>query len=218
MSRQFDLLIFDWDGTLADSTQTIVDALQSASRDVGLPVPDDTKSRSIIGLGLREALQELFPDADAEAEARLVERYRMHYFARDEEIVLFDGVEDAMQELADAGFMLAVATGKGRGGLDRAMAQTGLTEFFHASRCAGECHSKPHPQMLEEILDELGAIPERALMIGDTHFDLQMAQNARMAGLGVSYGAQPHENLLPHAPLACFDSFAKLHAWLRLNA
>ncbi|HEY3327957.1 MAG TPA: HAD-IA family hydrolase [Novimethylophilus sp.] len=218
MPKQFDLLIFDWDGTLADSTQAIVDALQSASRDIGLPVPDDTKSRSIIGLGLREALQELFPGADAETEIRLVERYRVHYFARDEEIVLFDGVEDAMQELADAGFMLAVATGKGRGGLNRAMAQTGLTEFFHASRCAGECHSKPHPQMLEEILDELGAMPEKAIMIGDTHFDLQMAQNARMAGLGVSYGAQPHENLLPHAPLACFDSFAKLHAWLRLNA
>ena len=218
MPKQFELLIFDWDGTLADSTQTIVDALQSASRDVGLPVPDAAKSRSIIGLGLREALQELFPDADAETQTRLVERYRVHYFARDEQIVLFDGVEDAMQELADAGFMLAVATGKGRGGLDRAMAQTGLAQFFHATRCAGECHSKPHPQMLDEILDELGAMPEKAVMIGDTHFDLQMAQNAGMAGLGVSYGAQPHENLLPHAPLACFDSFAKLHAWLRLNA
>lgn len=218
MPKRFDLLIFDWDGTLADSTQIIVDALQSASRDVGLPVPSADKSRSIIGLGLREALLELFPEASPEIEDGLVERYRHHYFARDDQIVLFDGVMEAMQELSDAGFMLAVATGKGRGGLNLAMEHAGLTSFFHATRCAGECHSKPHPQMLEEILDELGAMPEKAVMIGDTNFDLQMAQNAGMAGLGVSYGAQSHENLLAHAPLACFDSFAKLHAWLKLNA
>lgn len=218
MPNRFDLLIFDWDGTLADSTQIIVDALQSASRDVGLPVPSDEKSRSIIGLGLREALQELFPGVNPETQSRLVERYRHHYFTRDDQIVLFDGVTEAIQELSDAGFMLAVATGKGRGGLNLAMEQTGLSPFFHATRCAGECHSKPHPQMLEEILEELGAVPEKAVMIGDTHFDLQMAQNAGMASLGVSYGAQPYENLLPHAPLACFDSFAKLHAWLKLNA
>lgn len=218
MPKQFDLLIFDWDGTLADSTQIIVDALQAASRDTGLPVPTDAKSRSIIGLGLREALAELFPGVSTDAEDRLVERYRHHYFSRHDEIVLFDGVVEAMQELAEAGFMMAVATGKGRGGLNLALDKSGLRPYFHATRCAGECHSKPHPQMLEEILDELGTMPEKAVMIGDTHFDLQMAQNAGMLGLGVSYGAQSHENLLPHAPLACFDSFAKLHAWLKLNA
>lgn len=218
MPKRFELLVFDWDGTLADSTQNIVDALQSASRDAGLPVPDDETSRGIIGLSLREALQELFPGVDPASEQRLVERYRAHYFARDEKIALFDGVEETMRGLVEAGFMLAVATGKGRDGLNRAMAQTGLAEVFHASRCAGECFSKPHPQMLEEIMDELGAVPEKSLMIGDTHFDLQMAQNAGMAGLGVSYGAQPEENLHPHSPLACFDSFAKLRTWLNENA
>jgi phosphoglycolate phosphatase len=218
MPKRFELLVFDWDGTLADSTQTIVDAIQSASRDVGLPVPDGDRSRSIIGLGLREALQELFPGIDASAEQHLVERYRVHYFAHDEKIVLFDGVAQALHELTEAGFMLAVATGKGRGGLDRALAQTGLAEMFHASRCAGECFSKPHPQMLDEIMGEMGAMPEKSVMIGDTHFDLQMAQNAGMASLGVSYGAHSEENLHPHAPLACFDSFAKLRTWLSENA
>ncbi len=218
MPQRFDLLIFDWDGTLADSTQIIVDALQSAARDVGLPVPSDEKSRSIIGLGLREALQELFPGAPADTLDKLVAGYRDYYFARHDDIVLFDGVSEAMQEFAEAGFMLAVATGKGRGGLNLALEKSGLGRYFHATRCAGECQSKPHPQMLEEILGELGMVPEKAVMIGDSHFDLQMAQNARMSGLGVSYGAQPYANLLPHSPLACFDSFAKLRAWLRSNA
>jgi phosphoglycolate phosphatase len=218
MPQRFDLLVFDWDGTLADSTQTIVDALQAASRDVGLPVPDDIKSRSIIGLGLREALQVLFPEVDESAGQQLVDRYRSHYFARDEEITLFQGVGDAVKQLAGAGFMLAVATGKGRNGLNRALAQTGLAEFFIATRCAGECFSKPHPQMLEEIMNELGIIPEQTLMIGDTSYDLQMAQNARVSGIGVSYGAQTQASLLSHAPLACFDSFAKLNAWLTENA
>lgn len=218
MARRFDLLVFDWDGTLADSTQIIVDALQAASRDAGLPVPSDEKSRSIIGLSLREALLELFPAATAAQADRLVEGYRHYYFERHDDIVLFEGVAEALREFAEAGHMLAVATGKGRGGLNLALEKSGLKAYFHATRCAGECQSKPHPQMLEEILEELGASPQQAIMIGDTHFDLQMARNAGMAGLGVSYGAQPHENLLPHAPLACFDSFAKLHAWLKLNA
>ena len=218
MPKQFDLLIFDWDGTLSDSTATIVHAIQSASQDVGITVPNDTQSKSIIGLGLAEALETLFPNSDQSTRQKIVERYRVHYLARDEGIVLFDGVEAALEEYAAAGFMLAVATGKGREGLNRAFRQTGLSRFFHASRCAGECISKPHPQMLEEILDELGVMPEKAVMIGDTHFDLQMAQNAKMPSLGVTYGAHPLENLVPHAPLACFDNFTTLHSWLSQNA
>jgi phosphoglycolate phosphatase len=218
MPQRFDLLVFDWDGTLADSTQAIVEALQAASRDVGLPVPDDIKSRSIIGLGLRDALQVLFPEADEATGLQLVDSYRSHYFARDDEIRLFQGVREALQQLAGAGFMLAVATGKGRNGLNRDLAQTGLADYFIATRCAGECLSKPHPQMLEEIMSELGAMPEKTVMIGDTPYDLQMAQNAKVTGIGVSYGAQTHASLLEHAPLACFDSFDKLHAWLNENA
>lgn len=218
MPKQFDLLIFDWDGTLADSAQIIVNALQWASRDVGVPIPDDASSRGVIGLGLPEALLELFPDLDEPDRQQVGQRYRHYYNTNEHEVSLFRGVEDAMQAYADAGFMLAVATGKGRGGLNRAMERSGLGPLFHATRCVDDCFSKPHPQMLEEIMDELGVMPEKTLMIGDSQFDLQMARNARVASLGVSYGAQPEEMLIPHAPLACFDSFAKLHAWLNENA
>lgn len=218
MPKQFDLLVFDWDGTLADSAQTIVNALQWASRDAGVPIPDDASSRGVIGLGLPEALIQLFPDLDEPTRQQVGQGYRHYYNTNAHEVSLFEGVESAAQEFADAGFMLAVATGKGRGGLNRAMERSGIGHLFLATRCVDECFSKPHPQMLEEIMDELGVVPEKAVMIGDSPFDLQMARNARVASLGVSYGAQPEENLLPHAPLACFDSFAKLRAWLNENA
>jgi phosphoglycolate phosphatase len=218
MPKQFDLLIFDWDGTLADSARTIVNALQRGSRDAGAPIPDDAAARGVIGLGLPEALLKLFPDLDELTRQRVGEGYKYHYHASEHEVSLFDGVEDAMQAYADAGFMLAVATGKGRNGLNRAMELSGFGHLFHATRCVDDCFSKPHPQMLEEIMDELGVIPEKAVMIGDSEFDLQMARNAHMPSLGVSYGAMPEEKLIQHAPLACFDSFAKLHAWLNENA
>ncbi len=218
MPQQFELLIFDWDGTLADSAQTIVNALQLASRDAGVPVPDDENSRGVIGLGLPEALIQLFPELDATTRQLVGQGYRHYYNTNAHEVSLFEGVEQAIRDYSDAGFMLAVATGKGRGGLNRAMERSGFGHLFHATRCVDECFSKPHPQMLLEIMDELGVMPEKAVMIGDSAFDLQMAQNAGVASIGVSYGAQPVENLLPHAPLACFDSFAKLHAWLSTNA
>lgn len=218
MPKKFDLLVFDWDGTLADSAQIIVDALQWASREAGAPVPDDTSARGVIGLGLPEALKQLFPKLDDTIRQRVGEGYRHHFTTNEHQVSLFAGVEAALREYADAGFMLAVATGKGRGGLNRAMELSGLGPLFHATRCVDECFSKPHPQMLEEIMDELGVMPERALMIGDSSFDLQMARNAGISALGVSYGAQPEELLLRHEPIACFDSFAKLHGWLRENA
>ena len=218
MPKKFELLVFDWDGTLANSAQTIVSAIQAACQDAGLPVPDEESSRGVIGLGLREAVQALFPDIDETIRQQVTQGYRHYYFENEHEISLFDGVEAALQQFANAGFLLAVATGKGRGGLDREMQKTGLYRFIHASRCVDECFSKPHPQMLEQLMDELGVQPEQTVMIGDTHYDLQMAQNARVAGLGVSYGAQAEASLQSHAPLACFDSFAKLHAWLNENA
>lgn len=218
MPRQFELLIFDWDGTLADSAGTIVNALQWASRDAGVPVPDDKAARGVIGLGLPEALAHLFPEHDHETRWKVGDGYRHYFHLNEHEVSLFEGVEAAICEYAEAGFMLAVATGKGRNGLEKALHESELGAFFHATRCVDDCFSKPHPQMLHEILDELGVPAEKALMIGDSAFDLQMARNAKVASLGVSYGAQPEENLLPHGPLACFDSFAKLHAWLRENA
>jgi len=218
MPKQFDLIVFDWDGTLADSSQIIVDSIQSGCVDAGLPVPSDADVRGIIGLSLSNAIRTLFPEISEPQLQTLVERYTYHFHARDHEIPLFDGVPQALFDLEEAGFMLAVATGKGRRGLDHAMHSSGLHPHFIASRCADECHSKPHPQMLHELMDELGATPGRTLMIGDTSYDLEMARNADVPSLAAAYGAQPLTSLLPYQPLAAFDRFADVHQWLQQNA
>jgi phosphoglycolate phosphatase len=218
MPKQFDLIVFDWDGTLVDSTHAIVESIQGAAEDAGLPVPSAVAARGIIGLELHRAIATLFPDASEAQILSLAERYRYHFLVRDHAIPMFEGVAEAIAQLADEGFMLSVATGKTRRGLNRAMTATELHAHFLASRCADECFSKPHPQMLHEIMDELGAIPERTLMIGDTSYDLQMARNAGVSSLAVSYGAQPLESLLEHEPLAHFDRFTQLHQWLIINA
>lgn len=218
MPKRYDFIVFDWDGTLVDSTQAIVESVQHASEDVGLPVPDDEAARGIIGLELGAAIDALFSGLTEVQLQTLVERYRYHYLVRDHAVPLFDGVADAMKELETQGFMLGVATGKTRRGLERAMANTELKRHFLATRCADECHSKPHPQMLHELMDELGIEAERTLMVGDTPYDLQMARNAGVDSLAVSYGAQPLEALLPYAPLAHFDRFTKLYQWLIINA
>lgn len=205
--KRFDLLVFDWDGTLMDSAGTIVTSLQAACTDLGLPVPSDAAARHIIGLGLNEALAELLPGLAPSDYDRLVERYRHHFLSQDHEIPLFEGAFEAIQDLSGMGFMLAVATGKSRRGLDRAFSYTNLGRFFHASRCADESFSKPHPAMLLELMDEMGTSPDKTLMIGDTTHDLQMAINARVQGVGVAYGAHPKENLLALSPMACLDHF-----------
>lgn len=218
MPKQFDLIIFDWDGTLADSTQLIVNAIRKASVEAGLDDPGQVAASSIIGLGLREALTALFGDVPPEKIQQIAAHYNVHYNAGESEIPLFDGVFDAVQQLHEEGFKLAVATGKGRGGLNRALQYSRLGPFFGATRCVDECYSKPHPQMILELMHHLDAVPERTLMVGDTSFDLQMARNANVASLAVSYGAHPLENLLPHGPLAHFDQFTKMHQWLIMNA
>jgi len=218
MSKQFDLLVFDWDGTLMDSAAAIVASIQAASRDIGVDEPSDQAARHIIGLGLNEAIAALFPDLIQADYARLADRYRVHFMAQDAEIPLFAGADETIRELHEAGFLLAVATGKGRRGLDRVLDHTGLRPYFHATRCADESFSKPHPQMLLELMERLGAAPDKTLMIGDTSHDLQMAQNAGVPSLGAGYGAHPREGLLEFSPLACADSFAELRNWLRENA
>lgn len=218
MPRQYDLIVFDWDGTLVDSTQLIVDAIRAASVDAGLQPPEPLAARSIIGLGLPEALRTLFGSLDETLQQQLTAHYRYHYFARDHEVPLFEGVEEAIANLAEQGFMLAVATGKGRNGLNLSLQRSGLHQHFLATRCVDECCSKPHPQMLLEIMDELGADPARTLMIGDTTYDMQMASNAGVASIAVSYGAQQLESLLPHGPVAHFDNFTNLNQWLIMNA
>lgn len=218
MPKHFELLIFDWDGTLMDSAGVIADSIQRACEDIGLAAPSDRASRQIIGLGLVQALQALLPDLPADAYPRLVERYRHHYLGRDDQIPLFDGVADGIRDLRGRGFRLAVATGKSRLGLSRALDASGLGPCFAGTRCADQTHSKPHPAMVLELLDELDGEPTHALVIGDTSHDLLMASNAGVASLGVTYGAHQADDLYPHAPLALMNSFAEVHAWLAANA
>jgi len=218
MAKRFELIVFDWDGTLMDSTGAIVASIKAAASDLGIEPPSDERASHIIGLGLIDALRHALPDLPEERYQDVALRYRHHYMARDHELTLFAGAESMIDELAGAGHALAVATGKTRKGLDRAFEVSGLGSRFHASRCADECHSKPHPQMLEELMDEFGVPPEATLMIGDTTHDLLMARNARVAALGVAYGAHPRAVLEAEAPLYCAADVAQLAAWLRLNA
>jgi phosphoglycolate phosphatase len=215
---QFDLIVFDWDGTLMDSTVHITRSIQAACRDLHLPVPDDRAASYVIGLGLRDALQIAAPTLPASDYPRLSERYRYHYLARDQDTALFDGVRPMLDELRDAGYLLAVATGKSRVGLNRALDATRLMSLFDATRCADETFSKPHPAMLHELTRELGQDAARTLMVGDTTHDLQMAASAGVAGVAVAYGAHPPASLLKLEPLFCATSVADLRAWLHEHA
>ncbi len=214
MPKQFDLIVFDWDGTLMDSTSTIVHSIQGACRDLGLEEPTDDAARHIIGLGLNEAIAHLLPQLPESEYAHLIDRYRYYYLGKDHEIPLFAGADALVRDLHAAGFLLGVATGKSRRGLDRVLDHTGLGIYFHATRCADECFSKPHPEMLEQLMDELGAAIDRTLMIGDTSHDLLMAQNARVASLAVDYGAHSRADLLSHSPLGCVSTIRELETWL----
>lgn len=216
--HRFPLLIFDWDGTLMDSAGTIVNCIQAASRDMGLPEPSREAASHIIGLGLRQALETLFPDLPEHEHPRLADFYRQHYLSQDEQIQLFDGARELIEELHGCGHQMAVATGKARRGLDRVFDLTGLRPYFHASRTADETHSKPHPAMIEELLDEFDMPAAKALMIGDTSHDLEMAKHAGVASLGAGYGAHPAENLHAWQPLAVCTSFGELANWLRTHA
>ena len=216
--RRYELIIFDWDGTLVDSTGTIVACIQAACHDLGLPVPSREAASHIIGLGLQDALSHLLPDLPADDYPRLVQAYRNHYLARDAEIPLFSGAKELVACLHARGHLLAVATGKARQGLKRAFQHTGLGTYFHASRTADECFSKPHPAMIEELLDELAVPSERVLMVGDTSHDLLMARNAGVDALAAGYGAHPAESLAQYAPLAVCGDFPELMQWLLENA
>ncbi|HXE40841.1 MAG TPA: HAD-IA family hydrolase [Azonexus sp.] len=211
---KYELVVFDWDGTLLDSAGAIVQAIQSACRDLGLAVPDDARARHVIGLGLADALRHAVPDLQPENYQAMVERYRFHYLSGDHQLTLFPGVREMLARLQAVGHILSVATGKSRQGLDRALDHSGLRPLFQASRCADECHSKPHPQMLDELMAEFGVAAGSTVMIGDTSHDLLMASNAGVASLAVTYGAHPHEHLLEHNPLACLHSVPELDLWL----
>ncbi|NMG74055.1 HAD-IA family hydrolase [Aromatoleum diolicum] len=218
MADRYDLIVFDWDGTLMDSAAAIVNAIIAASRDLNLPAPPESRARHVIGLGLSDALRHAVPELPEHDYPKMVERYRHHYLSKDHELTLFPGVYEMIEELAAAGRMLAVATGKSRLGLNRALEHSGLTGFFHSTRCADECFSKPHPEMLEEIMCELGVAPDRTLMVGDTTHDLQMARNAGVDALAVAFGAHPRAVLESEPSVGVIAIPADLVVWLRENA
>lgn len=216
--KRYELIVFDWDGTLMDSAAMIVDSVQAAARDLGLEPPSEERARHIIGLGLVDALRHALPDLPEDHYPELVERYRHHYLSRDHQLVLFAGADALIRQLSENGFRLGVATGKSRKGLDRALIHSGLGDFFHGTRCADECHSKPHPQMIQELMDEFAVSPAQTLMIGDTTHDLLMARNASVDAVAVSYGAHPADVLATAVSLYCADSIADLTAWLKQHA
>ena len=217
-ARRFDLIVFDWDGTLFDSTGLIVRCIQAACRDIGVPVPSDTDAAYVIGLGLHDALQHVVPGLPPTRYPELGARYRHHYLASQHELVLFPGTLPMLQTLKQRQHMLAVATGKGRRGLDDALAHAQLQGMFNSTRTADETQSKPHPMMLLQLMDELGVQPARTLMIGDTTHDLQLARNAGTASVAVSYGAHDPQEFAAHEALFVAHSTAELQQWLAEHA
>jgi phosphoglycolate phosphatase len=208
------LLVFDWDGTLMDSEAQIVGCMRAAAADLALPERSPDEIRNIIGLGLKEAVTSLYPEHGEILADDLAARYREHWLGQLEASTLFPGVVETLQLLKEEGFLLAVATGKGRAGLDRALAMTGLDAVFDATRCADETRSKPHPQMLHEIMQALDVPGPRTAMIGDTEYDMAMARNANTHPVAVSYGVHEWERLQPHAPLVCLEQFTDINDWL----
>lgn len=216
--RQYDLIAFDWDGTLFDSTKIIVRCIQQAVADVGGAVPTDRDAAYVIGMGLMDALAHAAPDVPRERYPELGASYRKHYLAHQEDLILFDGVLPMLAELRARRHWLAVATGKSRRGLDDALRTVELAGLFDASRTADETAGKPDPRMLHELMREFGTGPERTLMIGDTTHDLQMALNAGCASVAVSYGAHPPDGFEALQPKAVVHSVRELHDWLLGNA
>lgn len=216
--RRFDLIAFDWDGTLFDSTQIIVRCIQRAVADVGGTVPSDQAASYVIGMGLMQALAHAAPDVPQSQYAELGSRYREHYAAHQDDLALFDGVLPLLAELKGRHHWLAVATGKSRRGLDESLRSVELKQVFDSSRTSDETAGKPDPRMLLELMAELGVAPQRTLMIGDTTHDLQMALNAGCASVGVSYGAHEPAAFDALAPLFVAHSVPQLHQWLLANA
>ena len=213
-SRRFDLIAFDWDGTLYDSTQIIVRCIQSAVVDVGGQKPTDEQAAYVIGMALMPALAHAAPDVPKEKYPMLGERYRHHYAAHHNDLSLFEGILPMLQALREKQHLLTVATGKSRKGLDDALHQVALRGMFDGSRTADETAGKPNPRMLHELMAEFGVSPERTLMIGDTTHDLEMAHNAGCASVAVSYGAHGTSDFGRWNPLTVAHNVGELHDWL----
>ncbi|MDH3980932.1 MAG: HAD-IA family hydrolase [Gammaproteobacteria bacterium] len=213
MSSRIQFIVFDWDGTLMDSETQIVSCLHGAINDLGLaPMTDDTV-KNVIGLGLREAIDMLVPGRDEAFRQAFVEAYRKYWFGHDDSS-LFAGAREVLDTLREQNYLLGVATGKARRGLDRVLEQTGLSGYFDATRCADETPSKPHPQMLLELMVELGVEGQHTLMVGDTEYDMEMATNAGAGKIAVRSGVHSEERLQRHAPLACLEGVTEMPDWM----
>ncbi|MCB1615116.1 MAG: HAD-IA family hydrolase [Pseudomonadales bacterium] len=208
------LYIFDWDGTLIDSAEKIIASMQGAALELGLTAPGDDEVRHIIGLGLPEAILYLFPDLHLSERTRLQQLYSRHFVEAESMVsAAFPGVQETLQTLLQQGHQLAVATGKSRRGLERAFKDSGLARFFCSSRCADETKSKPHPLMLQQLLDECRVPFDQAVMIGDTSYDMEMASRLSMPRVAVSYGAHSKDKLLAYSPDMIIDDFSQVLAW-----
>jgi phosphoglycolate phosphatase len=214
---KYPLIVFDWDGTIIDSPRTIAQCIRLAASDLGLEVPDAERASHVIGLGLHDAMRIAVPALPPSRYAEFAECYRRHFLAREDAMQLYPGMRELLEALAGSR-RLAIATGKSRSGLDRALEASALERYFCASRCADETHPKPHPAMLLELMHELEVEAERVLMIGDTSHDLDMARAAGVDALAVAYGAHPEAGLLACEPRGCVASVPDLREWLQRNA
>jgi len=215
--RRYDLIVWDWDGTIMDSTPTIVNCIQQACRDLGFKEPDDTLASSVIGLGIQDSLRRAVPWIEPMHFPKLTDRFRYHYLAKDHELHLFEGIRELLEDLRNEGYLLGVATGKSRAGLDRSLEFHQLGHVFHETRTADESFSKPHPGMLLELSDVMQVPTRRMLMIGDTTHDLDMANNAGVDAIAVTYGAHPPDTLREAKSLSHVDNVPQLSQWLKLN-
>ncbi len=215
--RRYELIVWDWDGTIMDSTPTIVECIQQSCRDLGFKEPDDTLASSVIGLGIHDSLRRAVPWIEPAHFPKLTERFRFHYLAKDHELHLFSGIRELLQDLRAEGYLLGVATGKSRVGLDRSLDHHQIGHLFHETRTADESFSKPHPGMLLELSDVMQVPTRRMLMIGDTTHDLDMAANAGVDAVAVTYGAHPPSTLKESASLTHVDDVSQLTRWLKQN-
>ena len=216
--KNYPAIVFDWDGTLFDSAAVIAECIQQAARDMALPVPDHRTARHVIGLGLNDSLRHAMPSLAADRYPEFLALYRGYFLEREDSLSLFPGVTELLADLKERGHRLAVATGKPRRGLERALAASGIGPLFTASRCGDETQSKPDPAMLLELMSELRLQASDLLMVGDTSHDLRMAKNAGVDAVAVSYGAHPEDALRALEPRACVASVVELRQWLTANA
>ncbi len=217
MKNDYQLIVFDWDGTLSDSTGHIVDCMRKAILQLKLPLLTDKQISHIIGLGLFEAVTTLYPELDEKTRVLLGQTYKDIWLDSPYEPRMFDNATPLIQKLTSHDLFIGVATGKSRKGLNKVLKATGLNDYFHATRCADECHSKPHPQMLEELMDYTGITADKTLMIGDTEFDMQMANNAGADCLAISHGAHDEEMLMACEPQALVHDLFEVEQWLTSN-